>query len=419
MTSAPQAPDRPAIHWLSVGQFGLSLLATAVFWSMAGSTALAGLVALIDPALLGGGEALSLFLLAAGIAFIGLLLVPSAYFAFLRLIGRRRTIPLFKRPGWLPAGVLIVLFPLVILAGYWVYQNEVLAWLFLPALHVLAVLLPIWWLATVGTHGLPSGSPQRAWGVLGSGLALGPFLIFMLEMMAFLFLAVAGAIYLSMRPDLSQELLNLVPRLSDSTQSPEAVLEVMRPYLLQPAVVLGVFIFGAVLTPLIEELLKPVGVWLLALTGAGLTPGAGFAAGLLSGAGFALFESLAYTSNAEDWTFAVVARIGTAVMHIMTTGLVGWAIAVAWRQRQYLRLVGAYLAAVLLHGLWNGIALLNVGYTLAPEALDTASILFHVASTAPLFLGFLTITMFILLLWSNYQLRKSAEKIQPEPKSVL
>ena len=416
MIPEPQASTRPAIHWLSVGQFSLSLLAAAILWSIAGAVALAGLVALYDPTLL-GGDALSLFLLAAGLAFIGLLLVPSAYFSFLRLSGRQQTAPQFRISRWLRPSILIALFPLVILAGYWVYQYGGLAWLFLPPLHILAVLLPIWWLLTLGIRGLPGGSSQRSWGVLGSGLVLGPLLIFMLEIMAFMFLVVAGAIYLSMRPDLSQEILNLVPHLSDPTQSPEAVLEMMRPYLLQPAVIFGVFIFGAVLTPMIEELFKPVGVWLLA--GAALTPGAGFVAGLLSGAGFALFESLAYTSSAEDWTFAVVARIGTAVMHIMTAGLVGWAMAVAWRTRNYLRLGAAYLVAVLFHGLWNGVALLNVGYSLIPEAPESPSFLYRVAETAPLFLGFMTIAMFVFLLWSNYRLRKSGGKVQPETKSVL
>ena len=416
MSSESQATTPPAVHWLSVGQLGLSLLATSILWSMAGSVALGGMVALFDPRLI-GGDALSLFLLASGLAFIGLLLVPSTYFAFLRLSGRPGILPDLRLSRWLRPSILILLFPLVIFAGYWVYQNINLAWLFLPPLHILAVLLPIWWLLYLGVRHLPTGSPQRAWGVFDSGLVLGPFLILFLEILFFGFFVVAAAIYLSTQPELSTELLNLAQRLTDTAQSPELVLELVRPYLLQPAVIYGVFLFGAVLTPLIEELLKPVGVWLLA--GAALTPGAGFAAGLMSGAGFALFESLAYSSSAEEWVFAVVARVGTAVMHITTAGLVGWALAVAWQQRSYLRLVVAYGIAVILHGLWNGVTLLNVGYSLAPEGSESPSFLYSVAGIAPLFLGFMTIAMFVFLLWSNYQLRKSAEKIQADAKSVL
>jgi len=416
MTSEPQASVRPAIHWMSVGQFSLSLFAAAMLWSMAGSVALAGLLALYNPTLL-ASDTTSLFLLAAGLAFIGLLLIPSAYFALLRLSGRQRILDQFRISRWLRPSILILLFPLVLLAGYWVTQNADLVWLLLPPLHVLAVLLPIWWLVYLGMRGLPTGTPQRAWGVLGSGLVLGPFLILLIEIMVFVFFVVVAAFYLSTRPDFTEQILNLVQRLTEVSQTPGLVLEMVRPYLLQPVVVVGVLIFGAVLVPMIEELIKPVGVWLLA--GAALTPAGGFVAGLLSGAGFALFESLAYTSSAEDWAFAVVVRIGTAVMHIMTAGIVGWALAVAWRQGSYLRLGLAYLAAVLLHGLWNGITLLGVGYSLIPEASETPSFFYNLAGVAPIALGFMTLTMFIFLLWSNYRLRKHGRMVQQEPKSVL
>ena len=416
MTSEPQASVRPAIHWMSVGQFSLSLLAAAILWSIAGSVALAGLVALFNPSLL-ASDTTSLFLLAAGLAFIGLLLIPSAYFAFLRLSGRQRILDQFRISRWLRPSILIVLFPLVLLAGYWVYQNADLVWLLLPPLHILAVLLPIWWLVYLGMRGLPTGSPQRAWGVLGSGLVLGPFLILLVEIMVFVFFVVAAAFYLSTRPDFSEEILILVQRLTEVSQTPGLVLEMVRPYLLQPVVVVGVLIFGAVLVPMIEEFIKPVGVWLLA--GAALTPAGGFVAGLLSGAGFALFESLAYTSNAEDWAFAVVVRIGTAVMHIMTAGIVGWALAVAWRQGSYLRLGLAYLVAVLLHGLWNGITILGVGYSLIPEAPEAPSFFYNLAGVAPIALSFMTLAMFIFLLWSNYRLRKNGRMVQQEPKSML
>ena len=416
MTSEPQASVRPAIHWMSVGQFSLSLFAAAMLWSMAGSVALAGLVALYNPSLL-ASDTTSLFLLAAGLAFIGLLLIPSAYFAFLRLSGRPRILDQFRISRWLRPSILILLFPLVLLAGYWVYQNADLVWLLLPPLHILAVLLPIWWLVYLGMRGLPTGSPQRAWGVLGSGLVLGPFLILLVEIMVFVFFVVAAAFYLSTRPDFSEEILILVQRLTEVSQTPGLVLEMVRPYLLQPVVVVGVLIFGAVLVPMIEEFIKPVGVWLLA--GAALTPAGGFVAGLLSGAGFALFESLAYTSSAEDWAFAVVVRIGTAVMHIMTAGIVGWALAVAWRQGSYLRLGLAYLAAVLLHGLWNGITILGVGYSLIPEAPEAPSFFYNLAGVAPIALSFMTLAMFIFLLWSNYRLRKNGRMVQQEPKSML
>ena len=164
---------------------------------------------LYQPALF-AGDITSLFLLAAGLAFIGFLLVPSAYFAFLRLSGRQHRLPVFRESRWLRPTILIFTFPLVLLAGYWVYQNADLDWLLLPPLHILAVLLPIWWLVYLGMRGLPRGSHQRAWGVFGSGLVLAPLLILALEILVFVFFVVVAGFYLVTRPDISRDILNLV-----------------------------------------------------------------------------------------------------------------------------------------------------------------------------------------------------------------
>jgi len=126
---------------------------------------------------------------------------------------------------------------------------------------------------------------------------------------------------------------------------------------------------------------------------------------MLSGAGFALCESMLY-SNAEDWSTVVAGRALSAVVHIMTTGLVGYALAVAWRKRSYLQLGFAYLLAVLIHGLWNGFALLNFSYSFIIEMPEIPSIISTLALISPLVIGFLALEMFVYLLWSNYRLRK-------------
>jgi hypothetical protein len=77
----------------------------------------------------------------------------------------------------------------------------------------------------------------------------------------------------------------------------------------------------------------------------------------LSGAGYALFESLQIAAGGQDWALLVTARIGAAVIHILTTGLTGWGLVSAWKEGRYARLVGAFLTAVTLHGLWNGLSL--------------------------------------------------------------
>jgi len=414
MTSEQQEPTRPAIHWMSVGQFSLSLFAVISLWCLAGLVALIGLYAQFSNSLL-TPDATSLLIYAAGIGFIGSLLVPSAYFAFLRLRGQHGSWPEFKRKPWFKPGLLVLLFPIVLITGSIVSQTGNLSWLLLPPLHILAILIPIWWLFYLGSRQLPMGSPQRAWGVLGSGLVLSPLLAGMLQMLILAGIVVIAMFYLSTRPDLSEEISNLITRISimqryaDPIEAPEMILESMSLYVQGPVVVYVALIFAAILVPMIEEMVKPLGV--LFLAGSALSPAGGFVVGMLSGAGFALCESMLY-SNAEDWSTVVASRALSAVVHIMTTGLVGWALAAAWRKRSYLQLGFAYLLAVLIHGLWNGFAILNFSYAFIIEMPEIPSIISTLALISPLVIGFLALEMFVYLLWSNYRLRKFGNTLQ-------
>jgi len=55
--------------------------------------------------------------------------------------------------------------------------------------------------------------------------------------------------------------------LTECTHLAEAALEILQPFFNNPAVILSALVFTAVLVPLIEEALKPAGVWLLAAGG--------------------------------------------------------------------------------------------------------------------------------------------------------
>ena len=249
----------------------------------------------------------------------------------------------------------ILALPLVVLAGHFVASHPKIAWLGLPILHPLAIGIPTVWLLYFAIRRLPLGSSQRMWGVFGSGLTLGPFLIFVLESLVGLAFLVALVIYLYSLPGMMEKILH-ISSLLEQGQSPETLIEDLRPIFTRPVVIFGILLFGAVAVPMIEEALKPIGVWLL--FGRKLTPAAGFAAGALSGAGYALIESLALTSNGEEWSTLVLARTGTSAVHILTAGLTGWALALAWQKRRFLQLLLAYLCAVMIHGLWNGLTLI-------------------------------------------------------------
>ena len=183
LTATPE-PATPvqrgtSVHWYSVAQFGLSVLAIIALWGMAGST----LLAILSQRLVGassGVEELPLFLIAGSFFFMSILLMPSAYYSLRRIIGR----PVEGAPGLartLRPSLLIFGLPVLIAAGYWISQNQTLAWLLLPPVHVVTITLPLLWLTYLGTRDLPLGTPQRAWGVFASGATIAPLLILIAE----------------------------------------------------------------------------------------------------------------------------------------------------------------------------------------------------------------------------------------------
>jgi hypothetical protein len=401
--SATTQASQISPHWPSIFQFGMSLLAFITLLIFSVSLAALGLLQIFNRSIF-IYDTTPLLLMSAGTALSSFLLLPSAWYALLRLIGRPAAavggfggiVSRLTRPA-----VLVFLILLVVLLGDFVSRSESLDWLVLPFLHVLAVGLPVLLLAHLGWRGLPGGSPQRAWGVFASGLVLGPALTVVAELVAILLLALCGILYVSLQPDLAQELMALGERIEQFQETPDLALQLIIPYLSQPAVIFVVFAFTAGLVPLIEELFKPIGVWLLA--GRRLSPAEGFSAGVISGAGFALFENLAFSSTGAEWTVTVTLRMGTGMLHILTAGLTGWALALAWSHHRYLRLLVIFFCAVLLHSIWNGLALVTAASILTlPSGIDGEALV----TLATGGLVFITIISFAILLRLNRALRK-------------
>lgn len=404
-------------HWPSVVQFGLSAIAIASFWSLALLSALVGLVELASGTFT-QTNGLQLLLFAAGIFFSGLLLVPSAAYSLGRILGYEIKSPARLSQALRPSRLIFIL-PIVMLIGYWISGQPNLDWLLLPPLHVLAIGLPILWLVYIAIHELPAGSPQRAWGVFGAGIVIAPGLTFIIEVAALIVVVVLGIVAISATPGLTEELTSLVERLGPTSPSPEIVAEALAPYLSNPMVIFTVFTFATVLVPLIEELIKPVGAWLL--VGYNPAPVEGFVAGVLSGAGYALVESLALASPGQTWAAIVFARIGTGVIHIFTAGLMGWALALAWQENRYLRLGVTYLVAVLIHGLWNGLTLVTVGTTLSEihVSYTNTNLLTQLGDFAPGALIVLAVGSFTGLLWANRSFRQTRKRLPNEVEVVV
>lgn len=396
--------NRNSLHWQSVFQFCLSVVAIMILWGISLISALAGFIEMIQSPAVGFG-AMQFSLLSAGAFFIGALVVPSAVFAMERLLNRR-IIPFAFNWNTLRPTRLIFALPFIYIVGYLITKYTELAWLLLPPIHILAIGLPIAWLTYIGLRNLPKGTPQRFWGVFDAGMLLAPLLIFALEFAVIVIIALGGVMVLASNPDALAELTTLVDSFEYAAQSPDVFVELLEPYLFKPATLYIIFTFVAIIVPLLEELIKPIGVWLL--FGHKLSPAAGYSAGLLSGAGFALVESLGMSVNSQEWGVVVAARIGTGAIHILTAGLMGWGLASSWRDRRYSRLPLIYLLAVGIHGLWNGLTLLYM----ATEFSELQTIGFSdtvwnaLGNITPVLLVLLAIGAFFSLLWINKTLRE-------------
>lgn len=391
------------LDWLSATQFVLSLLAAFAFLGISLLLVCLSLGQVIQqPNEL--QVPLSFLLIAAGMFLSGCLLLPSAWLALTRLIGWKSADFRFIK-GKLQPIYIVSAFLIVLLLGYYASRQPTPAILVLPFLQILAIGLPVLLFVQLATRGLSMDSDQTSWGVFGAGLALSPLVILIAEVAALL----GVLFFFTINPQLVNLLTSLVGLIRSSFKDPQAILSAMQPFFSKPLVIFSILSYGALLVPLIEELFKPIGVWFLASES--FTPRRGFVAGVLCGAGYALFESLAITSNGEDWAMIILARLGTAIIHITTTALSGWALASAWQKNQYYRLGLIYLCTVAIHGLWNGLTLCAVltALTQTQYLSPTNQLVIRIGQGAPLGLMVLLAGSFILLLLSNKKLRSFPE----------
>ena len=400
-TNAVAQKQHNAIHWPSVAQLGLSLLVILNLWGFALTLAMVGIISLFEGAGIDMPTNTTLVMTMAAGAFVaGILLLPSAGYALLRLSKRSTPTNFHLRR----TRYLFLLVPPLLLLGYWISQNPGISWAILPPVHIAVTVLTILWLLGLGMRELSPGSPQRGWGVFNVGLIASPIFSFIVEIIILFGGSIAIFMVLFQDPVLLEEVTHLLDQISIEAQPPEAILQFLEPYLQKPVTIILALIFASVLVPLVEELFKSLGVWLIA--GRKITPSQGFTAGMLNGAGFALFENFVNGGGGEAWSSIMVARIGTTVMHILTAGLTGWGIAQALNQRRYLRLVGAYLFAMGYHAIWNAAAIFLAASELTP--LDTFPRSFQILSRiAPVSLMVLSICGLLFMIWFNKRLRRA------------
>ncbi len=293
-----------------------------------------------------------------GMFFCAALHLPVLIYSILKLRGNEIR----------PANVLpIKLWQVVVLVVTWVLMiilttilNGLQSYWGLMALpfFMVGIGLPVAGLAWIAIGGLPAGSWRRLWAGFSIGMTGSTIGAIFLEYFVLGIAALTAVFVSALNPQWLAVLQHIWNQVTNGGNLQD-LLTILSPYLTNPLFLLLAILFGSILSPIIEETLKPAAVWLL---GKRLrSPAEGFALGALCGAGFAMLEgTLAASGSFQIPAFGLAARSASTLMHITASGLMGWGIASARLEKHYGRLAGAYLISTSIHGLWNGSVILAV-----------------------------------------------------------
>jgi RsiW-degrading membrane proteinase PrsW (M82 family) len=229
-------------------------------------------------------------------------------------------------------------------------------------------------------------------------MTLTPFILVFLEVFGLVLILVFVILYVASQPSLILEMEHLTRQMNGLDPQSTAARELILPWVMRPAVLSLAMLYVALIVPIVEELLKPLGVWLFSRR---LTSRAqGFALGALSGAAYALIETLGVSPQTTGWASLLLTRIGTDLLHITTSALMGAAIVSAIQGSKYLRLLGTYILSVSLHGLWNALAILYTFSALA-DITKEPNVLAGKQVPLSIGMGFLALLFLLTLVLSN------------------
>jgi PrsW family intramembrane metalloprotease len=300
--------------------------------------------------------------------------------------------------------------------GYQIVKSETANWLVLPVLTLPAVVLPLFVMLGLGIRGIPLGTRWQSWNVFGLAMTLAPFILVFLELFAMLVIVVVVVVVLMSQPGFEAQVQWLSMQIYGLDPQSTAAQDLIAPYLLEPGVISVSLVYFAMIVPLLEELFKPLGVWLFAnkLT----SPAQGFALGALSGSAYALIETLGVSAQTTDWATLLLTRIGTGALHITSSALMGAAIVYAIRERRYLRLLATYLVSVSLHGLWNTLAVFFAFATIA-EYFELEHRLREFQVPLNIGMAVLSVLLLSILVVSNQRMKATLPKPMVEESLPL
>ena len=267
-----------------------------------------------------------------------------------RITGKKKT----NRPGswrWLKYSIL--LFPIALYLT-WAWEASVILphWIF-AILVFLSISIPVVWISRMASGNMWGMHPGRDASMFSFSASVSvPFMVVIQGLVA----VVLFELWI----------------ITDYSAFMAAVNSLNLEQMFQsPMLIFLLFCFLVVIVPIIEELFKTLAVWLL--LGMDITPKGGYQSGLMSGAAFALMEGALYALQSASvvgnaWVFFILGRLGGTLIHISSGALIGWALATAWREKEPLKAVLAYLIAMVVHALWN---LIVFSTQIAPIFLGT------------------------------------------------
>ena len=402
---------------LVVGATGGALLAFGLALAML-AYALWGAV---NPLSLADGDRSSLdfVVLASALVVIGAVFVPSVYYGIQRLRGH--VTPANPRILRIWQGIVLVVVWLAAAVGAGLLVDKPVAKWITPLLYVLAIGIPVYFFVRLAAGGLHLGSEERLWGVLAAGIGLGITPAIVIELLAAFVALVGVGVYVGLHPEQLAAFEQLARELQ-TTNDLQQLMRVVAPWATSPLVVLGALAFFSVLSPVVEETAKSLAVW--SVFDRLSSPAQGFAAGALSGAAFGMVESLLVSATPEsNWTSTLLVRGASTMMHIMAASLAGWGIGQFRATHNAGRMIVLYLAAMVLHGLWNA-AVVMIAFgglrTAAPSSgPDVIGVLIVVAGGALLLLLFLGIPVAMATLNWRFRLAVPAAPLAPQPATTL
>ena len=385
-------------HLPSVMLLCLSGFSSMVFLSAGFLMGVAGIIEFITGEVEMSGSTL---MLAAGSIFLGFLLLPAVYYSLMHIMDKpAREIPFHRVPTSAIAAIWVVFaLSTVILA-----EVGSMAPLSIP-LNLATLVLPVWVFIRIGLRDLDAGSNERRWGTFTVGLTLVPILIGIAEVIVILIAGTGIILWVVLNPQLINSLESLSMRLMYSS-NPDTITRILAPYIFNPTMMVAVLVFFSLLIPIIEELIKPLGVWLS--PNKIVSPSQGFALGVLGGAAYALVESLGVSPGfSGTGNLLSIIRAGTDLLHITTAGLMGWALVSAWRERKYIQLGITYLVVILIHGLWNAMALSSAAQIAVEYISNPSPWLINMPIVASMGLVILSIVNLIILIMANRKINRN------------